>query len=367
MENFTLCCPCLFGLEALVADELKRLSMADVRAESGRVFFSGGAEDIARANVLLRCAERVYIVMAAFPARTFDELFEGVKAAPWERLVPRDGAVAVGGHSLKSVLSSVPACQKIVKKSISDRLCAAYKTSWLEETGARFRVTIALMNDFAHILLDTSGDGLHKRGYRALSGEAPIRETLAAGIVLLSRFRGRGGFFDPMCGSGTIPIEAAMIAKNRAPGLLRNFAAESWAAIPKHVWIKARADARAREYTNEYEIEGFDTDKKAVAVARSNAEKAGVGPIVRFSEADVRDFSRTGGILATNPPYGERMLEIKEARELYGVLGEAVQRSGSNAYIISPDAEFESCFGKRAVKKRKVYNGMIKCDLYMYF
>ena len=367
METYNLCCPCLFGLESLVSDELKRMSMKDVRAESGRVFFSGSARDVARANISLRCAERVYIVMAAFPASTFDELFEGVKAAPWEELVPRDGAVAVGGHSLKSRLSSVPACQKIVKKSISDRLCAAYKTSWLSETGARFRVTISLMNDFAHILLDTSGDGLHKRGYRAEAGGAPIRETLAAGIVKLSRYRGRGAFFDPFCGSGTILIEAAMIARARAPGLLRRFGAESWAHIPARVWKDVRDEARAGEFSNEYVIEGSDIDAKALVTARSNAKKAGVSDIVRFFEADARRFSRESGVVAANPPYGERMLDVREARELTAAFGKAAAGSGASFYIISSDDEFELYFGRRAVKKRKMYNGMIKCDLYMYF
>lgn len=242
--ELTMCCPTLFGLEGIVADELRfggRLT--DVRAENGRVFFEGDESTLAWANLNLRCAERVLIRLGAFRAKTFDQLFEGVKALPWEEFIPADGAFPVKGHSLDSALHSIPDCQKIVKKAVVSRLSQKYGQGWFEESGAKYQIQFAIMHDTAEIYLDTSGAGLHKRGYRANSNAAPLRETLAAAMVKLARWRGREPFLDPFCGSGTIAIEAAMIAQRRAPGLLRRFDAEKWSCFDKKVWQQAREDA----------------------------------------------------------------------------------------------------------------------------
>jgi len=364
-----LSAPCLFGLESLVSDELKRLKAENVRAENGRVLFSGGEELIARANINLACAERVQILVGEFEAETFDELFEGTKALPWENFIPRDGAFPVKGHSLNSKLFSVPDCQAIIKKAVVERLKSKYKISWFEETGPKYQISFIIMKDNVSLYLDTSGAGLHKRGYRPVGNAAPLRETLAAAMVRLARYRGREEFCDPFCGSGTIVIEAALAAKNRAPGLSRRFEAENWPLVPESVWEAEREAARAREFSGQYRIWGGDIDKKSVEIAKANAQRAGVADLVSFEVADARDFSRgtSGGIIVTNPPYGERLMEKKEAEELYRAFGKAFNTLDKwRLYILSSHTEFELHFGKTADKKRKLYNGMIKCDLFMY-
>jgi len=365
-----LSAPCLFGLESLVSDELKRLGAGDVRAENGRVLFSGGAELIARANINLACAERVQILLGEFEARSFEELFEGTKALPWEDFIPKDGAFPVKGHSLNSKLFSVPDCQAIVKKAVVERLKAKYKISWFEETGPKYQISFMLMKDKVSLYLDTSGAGLHKRGYRPVGNAAPLRETLAAAMVRLARYRGREQLADPFCGSGTIVIEAAFAAKNRAPGLNRRFEAESWPLIPKSVWEAEREAARAREFSGEYRIWGGDIDGKSIEIARSNAQRAGVSDIVKFDVADARQFKREtlGGLIVTNPPYGERIMEKREAEELYRAFGNTFRAlEGWKLYLLTSHEDFERVFGKRADRKRKLYNGMIKCELFMYF
>mgnify|MGYP000882972908 FL=1 len=365
-----LCVPTLFGLEGLAVDELRRLDMADVRAENGRVFFSGSPADIPRANINLRTGERVLLVVGRTPCETFDQLFEGVKAMPWERYIPEDGAFPVKGHSLNSKLHSVPDCQSIVKKAIVERLKTRAKTSWFPETGAQFQVQFAIMHDTATLYIDTSGAGLHKRGYRPVSNTAPLRETLAAAMVRLARYRGREAFCDPFCGSGTIPIEAALAALNRAPGLNRPFAAQDWAWVPKKLWDAAKEEARDKEYRGDYFIWGGDIDSGSLKIAQENARRAGVAEYVRFEKADARRFSPPAaeGVIITNPPYGERLMEKREAEGLYEAFGRAVSSlSGWSLYILSSHPDFERHFGKRAAKKRKLYNGMIRCDLYMYF
>ncbi len=367
--EYKMCAPCLFGLEGLAADELRRMDMKSVTAENGRVFFSGSALDIARANIGLRTAERVLLVAGECKALTFDMLFENVKAMPWEIYIPIDGEFPVKGHSIDSTLHSVPDCQSIIKKAIVERLKAKYKVSWFRETGAKYQIQFSILKDRAALSIDTSGVGLHKRGYRPVGNAAPLRETLAAAMVSLSRYRGREAVCDPFCGSGTIPIEAALAAKNRAPGLRRSFAAENWETIDPNVWKNARSEAKGREYSGNYDIWGGDIDKKNIQIARDNAERAGVSDCVRFEEADARTFYRptAGGIIITNPPYGERVMEKREAEELYRALGMAVRKlSDWKLYILSSHTEFERTFGKRADKKRKLYNGMIKCDLHMY-
>lgn len=365
------CCPTLFGLEGIAADELRfEGKLTDVRAENGRVLFSGGMDTLAWANLNLRCAERVLIRLAAFPAKTFDQLFEGARALPWEEWLPLDAAFPVKGHALESALHSIPDCQKIVKKAVVSRLSSAYGASWFEETGAKLQIQFSIMHDTAEIFLDTSGAGLHKRGYRANANAAPLRETLAAAMVKLARFRGREPLLDPFCGSGTIPIEAAMIAQRRAPGLTRSFDAEKWPCIPAEVWSQARAAALARILPDaDTDIFGSDIDPACVALSQENARKAGVERLVRFEQADAAriDYNQHSGLLFANPPYGERLLDAEQAREIYAKLGKTAAKSPLRQYYLTSDAEFERCYGYFADKKRKLYNGMLKCDLYMYF
>ena len=365
-----LCVPCLLGLEAPIADELRRLGMAGVAAENGRVCFSGGGREIARANVNLRVGERVLLELGSFDARSFDELFEGTKALPWETLLPRDAAFPVKGYSLNSKLFSVSDCQKIIKKAIVERLRGVYGIEWFPETGALYQVQFSIMKDRVSLCLDTSGEGLHKRGYRPAHNAAPLKETMAAALVTLSRYRGRDDFCDPFCGSGTIPIEAALIAKGRAPGLNRDFSAMRWSWIDPRVWDEAREEARAKEYSGDYRIVGSDIDPHAVRLAKENAQRAGVADLIRFEVADAAKFARPTerGVIVTNPPYGERIGEKAECEALYRAFGEA-WRSCPNwqLYLLSSHTEFERCFGTQADKKRKLYNGMIKCDLFMYY
>lgn len=370
MENLEWNVPCLFGLEGLVADELRRLQMPEVHAENGRVLFSGTAQDMARANLRLRMGERVLLRLGSFPARSFEELFQGVLALPLETFIPRDGQFPVKGHCLNSQLHSVPDCQAIIKKAASRRLGEKYGLQWLPESGQKYQLQFSIMKDQAEIFLDTSGAGLHKRGYRAVGNDAPLRETLAAAMVTLARYRGRDVFLDPFCGSGTICIEAALIALNRAPGLHRNFAAQSWPCFEKTIWEQARTEALDREFRGDYQIYGVDNDPRSLSIAIGNAKKAGVGKLIQFSDGDSTrlELPAAAGIIVTNPPYGQRMLEQKQAQQLYRDFGRHMTgQNGWKQYIICSDPEFEKNFGRKASKKRKLYNGMIKCDLYMYF
>jgi len=368
--ELSFCVPCLFGLEGLCADELRRLNFDNVKTENGRVTFSGQKSDIAKANINLRTGERVLLVVGRTGANSFGELFEGVRAMPWERYIPADGAFPVKGHSLGSKLHSIPDCQKIIKKAVVERLRAGHKAGVLSETSAKYQIQFAIMNDVAALYIDTSGAGLHKRGYRPVGSAAPLRETLAAAIVKLSRYRGREPVCDPFCGSGTIPIEAALAAINRAPGLNRNFAAERWEWLDKGVWSDARADAGSREFKGNYDIWGGDIDPKCVEISAENARRAGVSEYTRFEVADSAEFRRgfRGGIIMTNPPYGERVMQHSEAEKLYRDFGAAISGLDDwRMYILSSHTEFERAFGKIATKKRKLYNGMIKCDLFMYY
>ncbi len=367
--SVTFCVPCLFGLEGLVADELRRMGMAEVRADNGRVRFEGNAAAMAVANISLRCGERVLLELGSFRAESFDALFEGTRALPWERFIPREGVFPVKGYSLGSALHSIPDCQRIIKKAVAARLGAQYGVDWLPETGSLYQIQFSIMKDEATLYLDTSGAPLFKRGYRPKSVAAPLRETLAAGMVNLARYRGKGDFCDPFCGSGTIAIEAALAAKNRAPGVGRGFAAEKWPAVPNKVWRTAREAAREKEFSGEYHIYASDIDPKAVAVAKQNAARAGVAELIEFSVADAREFSRQTerGVIVTNPPYGERLMEKQASAELYRDFGAALRgRENWKLYLISSHTEFERSFGAEADKKRKLYNGMMKCDLHIY-
>ena len=368
--QYRLCVPCLLGLEGPINDELRRLGMENIANENGRVYFTGDEASIASANINLRIGERVLIEVGRFNAYSFDELFEGTKALPWEAYIPADGAFPVKGYSLNSKLFSVSDCQKIIKKAVVERLKTKYHTDWFKESGPLYQLQFSIMKDTVSLCIDTSGEGLHKRGYRPAHNAAPLKETMAAAMVNISRYRGRDDFCDPFCGSGTIPIEAALIARNRAPGLKRSFSADKWPSIPAQLWDNARDEARAKEYHGSYNIIGSDIDPKAIEIAKENAARAGVGDIIHFEVADASEFSRQTerGVIVTNPPYGERIMEKQEAEALYRCFGAAWQKSENwSLYLLSSHTEFERTFGRTADKKRKLYNGMIKCDLFMYF
>ena len=369
MNHLEFSVPCLFGLEGLAGDELRRMDMENVRVENGRALFSGDARAMVKANIGLRTGERVLLVLADFPAKSFEELFQGVYRTNLEDFIPKDGAFPVKGHCLNSQLMSVPDCQAIVKKAASRRLGEKYGVSWLPETGVKYQLQFSLMNDRAQLYLDTSGPGLHKRGYRANGNDAPLRETLAAAMVTLARYRGREFLWDPFCGSGTIPIEAALIARNQAPGMYRRFSAEAFAWVEPKLWGEVRAEFREREFKGNYRILGSDNDPKCVSLAMANARKAGVDRLITFQDGDATKMSlpTDSGILICNPPYGQRMLEQQRAQRLYAALGRHLKfADGWKKYIITSEPEFEHYFGRRADKKRKLYNGMIKCDYYMY-
>ena len=305
MKDLEFCVPCLFGLEGLVGDELKRLGCEGVRVEDRRVFFTGDFADLAKVNLCCRMGERVMIRLGHFRAMSFEDLFQGVKALPLERFIPKDGAFPVKGYSLNSQLHSVPDCQAIVKKAAVTRLGEKYGLGWMPETGAAYQIRFSIMKDECEVFLDTSGVSLHKRGYRQIANLAPLHETMAAAMVNLARYRGRDFFWDPFCGSGTICIEAALIALNRAPGLHRSFAAEKWSCVPAEVWRQARTEAMDREFRGDYHILGSDIDPASLDIARENARKAGVAKLIEFREADATKMSlpTDKGLIVCNPPY----------------------------------------------------------------
>ena len=368
--QYKLVAPCYFGTEASAAFDFKRIGAQDVTAEDGRIRFLGDEGIIAAANLHSRSAERILIELASFHASTFDELFEGVRAIEWAQLLPKDAAFPVKGASLSSQLSSVPACQGIVKKAVVESLRAGHGVQLLEENGEEYKIRFSIRKNRAEIFLDTSGEGLHKRGYRKNAGGAPIKETLAATIADLARVRADSVVQDPFCGSGTLLIEAAQKALHIAPGLRRTFAAERYGFISKQVWARAREEALSQiEENAPFEAYGFDIDEAVLEIARQNAKLAGVGARLRFFKADVAAFAPSAeSIVLTNPPYGERMGDLEEAARLAAVLGRCLAENPvKGAYIITADAEFEQHFGKKAARRRKLYNGMIPCQLYMYF
>lgn len=363
--------PCLMGVEGLAAQELRELGCQQVQAENGRVLFEGGWDLLARANLNSRFAERVGVLMGEFSARSFEELFQGVRALPWEGLLNRDSAFPVTGSSLNSQLHSVPDCQAIVKKAVVERLKSKYGGSWFTEEGPACRIRFRILKDQVSLTVDTSGAGLHKRGYRPASVAAPMKETLAAALVKLVRLRFDGQFFDPFCGSGTLLIEAATLAMNIAPGLNRRFAAEDWVQSPQKVWAQERERARSLERRNRgfYGV-GYDIDPAAVELTLKNARRAGVGESVSASVRDIRQFQEPGefGCVVCNPPYGQRLLDQQEAAGLYREMGRVFQsRRGWSYGVITPEEDFERLFGRPADKRRKLYNGMIRCQFYQYF
>lgn len=347
------------------------MGFTDLHTTDAQVVFRASWEDVPRANLWLRCADRLLLLMGEFTAVSFDALFEQTKAIAWEEVITVDGRFTVNAKTVKSTLQSARSCQAIVKKAVAERLKAAYGVAWLDETGAEFTIQVSLLKDVAQLTLDTSGVGLHKRGYRAEAVEAPLKETLAAALVQLSFWHRDRLLIDPMCGSGTILIEAAMIGRNLAPGLKRHFAAEGWPTISNAVWQQARQEAEAAQERNgRLQIFGYDIDANAVAMARSNAHKAGVGQDIRFAQKDVKELwlDQQYGILITNPPYGQRLSHFQEMNELYIALNKMLRKKrGWSVYVLTADKKFPDYF-KRAQpdRVRKLYNGRIEVNYFQY-
>ena len=363
---------CLFGLEKLLGSEIDALGLRRLDTMDGRVTFEGDFADIARANVGLRCAERVYILLGSFPATNFTELFDGVRALPFEDWIGKYDQFPVKGHAIKSKLFSVPDCQSIVKKAVVERLSAHYGIKWFSENSeVKYQIEFFIFKDVAHLMIDTSGTPLHKRGYRPEAGPAPIRETLAAAIALTARANESTLFWDPFCGSGTIPIEAAMIATNRAPGLNRPFVGESFANLPKRLWEDAREAARAAIITDsQFEAYASDIDEDILDVAYESALRAGVEQHLNIFQADARKIQKEDrrGTVACNPPYGERLMDAREVEALYAEVGRAFDKLYPwQVYVITSCQQFERFYGRRADKTKKLYNGMIPCNLYQFF
>ncbi|MBE6554864.1 MAG: class I SAM-dependent RNA methyltransferase [Ruminococcaceae bacterium] len=362
---------CLFGLEKQLGEEIDALGCRRLDTMDGRVTFEGKEEDLARANLRLRCAERVYIRVGSFPARSFTELFDGCRALPFEDYIGKDDAFPVKGHAIRSTLFSVPDCQSIVKKAVVERLGQAYGIKWFSEEGSRYQIEFFIFKDVATLMIDTSGRALHKRGYRPAAGAAPLRETLAAAMALTARPRPDTLIWDPFCGSGTIVIEAAMIERNIAPGLGRSFAAMDFDFLDQRIFRDATEEATSLIRDGEgIELYGSDIDERVLAYARENAKRAGVEDSIRFFRADARYIKKPDrrGTLICNPPYGERMMEMKEVEALYRAIGVCFAEFDPwQIYVLTSHPQFERLFGRRADKKRRLYNGMIPCDLYQCF
>ena len=370
MTLYTLIATSSFGLESIVAEELRNLGYHALTIENGRITFKGKAEDIARCNIWLRAADRVLIKMAEFKATDFEELFQGTLNIMWEDIIPADGKMHVIGRSVQSKLASIRDCQAIVKKSIIKAMNRKYHLTKFPETGPLYKIEISLLKDIATISLDTTGRGLHKRGYREEAGEAPLRENLAAALVLLSRWNPDRILADPLCGSGTIPIEAALIGRNMAPGIKRSFVSESWQNIPKKIWDEVRLDARTKENNVTFRILASDNDGLVLKKARENAIKAGVGDFIVFQRLPVEEFRshKKYGCVVCNPPYGERLGDSKEVGRLYRSMGHALLNLNTwSLFILNAHPGFEVLFGRKSNKNRKLYNGDIKCYLYEYF
>ncbi len=368
---FDLIATSTFGLEAVVKRELQDLGYNDLVVENGKVIFKGEEEDIPKANLWLRTADRVLVRLGEFKAFTFDELFEKTKALPWDEWITEDGNFIVEGKSINSKLYSISDCQRIVEKAVVEKLKTKYDTSWFKKTGAKYTIEVSLLKDVATLTIDTSGEGLHKRGYRDRQGDAPIKETLAAAMVLLSYWNKERVLFDPFCGSGTIPIEAAMIGRNMAPGIERSFASEDWPRLGKDLWKEARREAlKAIDNDVKLHILGCDIDRKAILRARDNAANFGLDEDIAFFIKDFRDadLKNEYGVVITNPPYGERIGEKEEVKKLYIDLGKKFKELDTwSIYVITSDEDFEKLYGKPSNRKRKLYNGRIKVDYYQYY
>lgn len=370
-ETFEIIVPTLFGLEALVSKELYRLGYDVSRVENGRVTFKGDYDAVCRANMWLRCGERVLIKIGEFKAETADELYEGVRSLEWENFIDRRDAFPVKGKTTRSKLASDRSSQIMIKKAIADRLGEEYGISWLPEDGVTYQIQFTIIADTVTLMIDTTGAALHKRGYRAHSNQAPLRETIAAAMVILSYWKFEYPFSDPFCGSGTIPIEAAMFKRNIAPGLRRRFSFMDFPQISERAVKDVIEEAKSEIHENvKPEIFASDIDPEAVELTKQNAKKAGVDEFITAFAKDARriGFSRPLGTIITNPPYGERLSDIEECKKLYRAIGKNFSKLDRwSYYILTSHEEFEKEFGRKADRRRKLYNGMLKCCLYQYY
>lgn len=361
---------CLFGLEKLLGEEIEELGYEKISTIDGRVTFIADEEGVALSNIFLRFAERIYIKLGSFRAETFDELFEGTRGLPWADFIGANDAFPVKGHSIKSALFSIPDCQSIIKKAVVRSMSERYGLLHFAETGVKYQIEFFILNNEATLMIDTSGMPLHKRGYRKEHNQAPMRETLAAAIAKISRPRENVLFWDPMCGSGTIAIEAAMMMKKIAPGMNREFAAEGFSFIPQKIWKEAREEARENIIKTDFQVYASDIDENAVRLSEKNARLAGVDDVIRVFKSDFRKIGAEGrrGTVVTNPPYGERLGSPREVENLYTDMGVKLRSLAPwQIYVITSHPSFEKFYGKRADKVRKLYNGMIPCYLYQFF
>ncbi len=371
MTKFQLVATAAMGLESIVADELKALGYT-TQTDNGKVYFMGDEKDIAKTNLWLRVADRVKIVAGKFPAKTFDQLFEGVKAIEWEKYLPVDAEFPVTGKSVKSKLFSVPDCQAITKKAIVERMKFYYKRlGFLEETGPKYKIEVSILKDEATLTIDTSGAGLHKRGYRLEQGEAPLKETLAAALVYISKWHPNRPFVDPFCGSGTICLEAAMIGQNMAPGYNRDFISEDWPWMKQKIWDEVRMEVEdLANYDQPLQIFGSDIDHRMVEIAKNNASEAGFADLISWKQMQVTDFTSnlTDGVMVGNPPYGERIGDKEVLEKMIRDMGKMMGKYPSwSVYMLSSMENFEELYGKKATKKRKLFNGFIKTDYYQFW
>lgn len=369
--NFKLIATCAAGIESIVGNELKHLGYK-VNVENGRVRFDGDVADIAKTNLWLRTADRIKIVVGEFTAKTFEELFQGVESLNWEDFLPLDAEFPVAGKSQKSTLYNVPSVQAITKKAIVTEMSTVYhRRTKLPETGALYPIEVAINKDKVLITLDTTGSSLFKRGYRVNKGGAPLKENMAAALVLLARWYPEMPFVDPVCGSGTIPIEAALIGCNIAPGLKRNFAFEDWDWVDKDIIKQAREQAQAAIKKDiDLDISGYDIDGSMIEIAKENAVQAGVQDIVNFKQMAVKDFKtdKINGVIVANPPYGERLSDKEHVHQLYQQMGKLYQPLTSwSKYILTSDLQFEQFYGTKATKRRKLYNGSLRTDFFQYW
>ena len=370
-DKFELIVPTLFGLEAMVSKELYRLGYDSKKTEDGKVVFDGDYDAVCRANMWLRCGERVLIKVGEFEAKTADDLYEGVKALPWERFIAKDDAFPVKGRTIRSELNSDRNSQIMIKKAIADRLGEKYGISWMPETGVTYQVQFTIIKNIVTLMIDTSGEPLHKRGYRKKANLAPLRETIAAAMVMISYWKFEEPFLDPFCGSGTIPIEAAMFKRNIAPGLMRNFAFESFPQIDKRLLKDFFDEANDVVHIDvSLDITASDIDPYALELTEHNAKAAGVSEFINIKRADAEKIflDKECGSIITNPPYGERLSDLEECRKLYRQISKSFSRLPKwSYYILTSHEDFEKEFGKRADRRRKIYNGMLRCWMYQYY
>ncbi len=372
MNKVTLIATAKFGLESIVRNEVRALGFENIGVSDGKIEFEATVEDIPALNLWLRCADRLFLKLGEFQALTFDQLFEACKALPWESYITQDGEFTVNARTVKSTLKSARSCQSIVKKAVAERLKAKYGIEWLEESGPQFTILVSILKDTAVLSIDTSGDGLHKRGYRDEAGEAPMKETMAAGLVLLSRWRKDGLLIDPMCGAGTILIEAAMIARNIAPGLKRGFASEKWPVIADEAWRDARLSALDQiDFESNLQILGYDIDPASIKSCAVNALNAGVEKNIRFAQKDIKDLwiDQQYGSIITNPPYGRRMTEYQDLNQIYLSFNQTFKKKkGWSIYVLTADSMFPKYFKRaRPDRVRKLYNGRIRVNYYQYY